>query len=49
MGDLVDFAEMKGTWKVMGEKELRVHVDLEDSFEDIAELDKRCRIAGYIK
>jgi hypothetical protein len=33
--DLVEFDELKGTWRVMGEKELRVHVDLEDAFEDM--------------
>ena len=32
--EMVDYEELKGTWKVMGEKELRVHVDLEDIFED---------------
>lgn len=32
--------EMKGTWRVMGEKELRVHVDLEDSFEEIGDMDE---------
>lgn len=33
------FREMKSSWRVMGEKELRVHVDLEDKFEDIDELE----------
>jgi hypothetical protein len=37
LGELVNFAELKRTWRVMGEKELRVHVDLEDSFEDFLE------------
>lgn len=31
--------EKRGTWRVMGEKELRVHVDLEDRFEEIAAMD----------
>ncbi len=38
--DLVEFKELKRTWRVMGEKDLRVHVDLEDKFEDIEELGK---------
>ncbi|KAF8863787.1 DUF1740-domain-containing protein [Acephala macrosclerotiorum] len=33
----VDFGELRGTWRVLGEKELRVHVDLEEEFEDIDE------------
>jgi hypothetical protein len=36
--DGVGFGEMKNAWRVMGEKELRVHVDLEEKFEDIGEL-----------
>ncbi|CZS99769.1 uncharacterized protein RAG0_08091 [Rhynchosporium agropyri] len=32
------FEDLRGTWRVMGEKECRVHVDLEDAFEEIAEL-----------
>ncbi|TVY42146.1 Protein NRDE2-like protein [Lachnellula subtilissima] len=39
MGDLASFDELKGTWRVMGEKELRVHVDLEDNFDEIQELE----------
>jgi len=39
LGDLVSFEELKRTWRVMGEKELRVHVDLEDNFEEIAEME----------
>jgi hypothetical protein len=31
--DDVDCAELLGTWKVMGEKGLRVHVDLEEALE----------------
>ncbi|KAK2630270.1 hypothetical protein QTJ16_001090 [Diplocarpon rosae] len=31
----LEWEEMHGTWRVMGEKELRVHVDLEDRFEEI--------------
>ncbi|PVH87003.1 DUF1740-domain-containing protein [Cadophora sp. DSE1049] len=34
----VTYEELKGTWRVMGEKECRVHVDLEDAFEEIGEL-----------
>jgi hypothetical protein len=37
---LAGFEELKGTWRVMGEKELRVHVDLEDQFEEIKELEQ---------
>ncbi|CAG8960474.1 hypothetical protein HYFRA_00008193 [Hymenoscyphus fraxineus] len=37
MGELLGFEEMKGTWRVMGEKELRVHVDLEDLFDEVEE------------
>jgi hypothetical protein len=40
---LVEFEELKRTWRVMGEKELRVHVDLEDKFEDLAELEEEGR------
>ena len=36
----VDFGELKGTWKVMGEKGLRVHVDLEEVFEEREEMEK---------
>lgn len=38
---LVEFGELKGTWRVMVEKELRVHVDLEDTFDEIGELDDK--------
>ncbi|EKD20536.1 hypothetical protein MBM_01218 [Drepanopeziza brunnea f. sp. 'multigermtubi' MB_m1] len=31
----LDWEEKRGTWRVMGEKEVRVHVDLEDRFEEI--------------
>jgi hypothetical protein len=41
LGDLVSFEELKRTWRVMSEKELRVHVDLEDNFEEIAELEQK--------
>ncbi|KAK0124494.1 hypothetical protein ONS95_009444 [Cadophora gregata] len=34
----VTYEELRGTWRVMGEKECRVHVDLEDAFEEIGEL-----------
>ncbi|KAL5326754.1 hypothetical protein ACEPPN_004443 [Leptodophora sp. 'Broadleaf-Isolate-01'] len=36
----VSYEELRGTWRVMGEKELRVHVDLEDAFEEIGELER---------
>jgi hypothetical protein len=36
---LAEFKEFKETWKVMGEKELRVHVDLEEVFDEIHELE----------
>ena len=39
MGGLMPFSELKRTWRVMGEKELRVHVDLEEKFEDLRELE----------
>lgn len=34
-GLLGGFSELHGMWKIMGEKELRVHVDLEDLLEEI--------------
>jgi hypothetical protein len=37
----MDFRELRSTWRVMGEKELRVHVDLEEEFEDIEESQKQ--------
>ncbi|CZR66164.1 uncharacterized protein PAC_16065 [Phialocephala subalpina] len=37
----IDFRELRGTWRVLGEKELRVHVDLEEEFDDIDEDAKR--------
>lgn len=37
----MDFRELRSTWKIMGEKELRVHVDLEEEFEDIEESQKQ--------
>jgi hypothetical protein len=33
----VSYEELRATWRVMGEKDLRVHVDLEDAFEEIVE------------
>ena len=50
MCDMLPFAELKSIWKIMGEKDLRVHVDLQDRFEDIAELEKAAgkhRQLGY--
>jgi hypothetical protein len=43
MSDLLPFSELKSIWKIMGEKGLRVHVDLEERFEDIGELEKTAR------
>ncbi|KIN06132.1 hypothetical protein OIDMADRAFT_154960 [Oidiodendron maius Zn] len=41
---LVDSVEYKEVWKIMGEKELRVHVDLEEIFDQMRELeDHRAR------
>lgn len=37
----IEFEELRSTWRVMGEKELRVHVDLEDEFEDIEESERQ--------
>ncbi|EPE36129.1 hypothetical protein GLAREA_05467 [Glarea lozoyensis ATCC 20868] len=37
---IVAFEELRRTWRVMGEKELRVHVDLEERFEDMVELEE---------
>ena len=50
MSGMISFAELESTWRIMGEKELRVHVNLEDRFEDIAELEKaqsKPRSLGY--
>lgn len=38
LGQDVAYEELRGTWRVIGEKELRVHVDLEDAFEEIEEI-----------
>lgn len=38
MDDLLEFGELKRTWRVMGEKELRVHVDLMDHFEGLEDI-----------
>lgn len=35
MGGMVGFSELRDTWKVMEEKELRVHVYLDDQLEEI--------------
>ena len=37
----MEFAELKSTWKVMGEKGLRVHVDLEDAFDELSALEAK--------
>ncbi|KAF4637888.1 hypothetical protein G7Y89_g180 [Cudoniella acicularis] len=39
MCETMSFLELKRTWRVMGEKELRVHVDLEEKFEDMKDLE----------
>jgi len=44
LGPLMEFDELKGTWKVMGEKDLRVHMDLEDIFDEIVDSRKQERI-----
>lgn len=36
-GNGLGFKELRSTWRVMGEKELRIHVDLEERFEEIGE------------
>ncbi|TQS38114.1 hypothetical protein Golomagni_01387 [Golovinomyces magnicellulatus] len=41
LGKFLDFPELKRTWRIMEEKELRVHVNLEDEFDDCESL-KRC-------
>ncbi|KAG9232556.1 NRDE-2, necessary for RNA interference-domain-containing protein [Amylocarpus encephaloides] len=43
LGELVSFQELKRTWRVMGEKELRVHVDLEERFENIEDVVEEAR------
>ena len=35
LGKEVDGKELMGTWRVLGEKGLRIHVDLEEIFEDM--------------
>jgi hypothetical protein len=50
MCDMLPFAELKSIWRIMSEKDLRVHVDLQERFEDIAELEKAAgkhRQLGY--
>lgn len=43
------YEELRGTWRVMGEKECRVHVDLEDAFEEIGEVgDGKVRKVGGV-
>jgi hypothetical protein len=37
----LDFGELKRMWRGMGEKELRVCVDLEEKFEDVKELEEQ--------
>jgi nuclear exosome regulator NRDE2 len=43
MSDMLPFSELKSIWRIMGEKDLRIHVDLEEKFEDIADLEKAVR------
>ncbi|RKF72521.1 Protein NRDE2-like protein [Golovinomyces cichoracearum] len=38
LGKILDFSELKRTWRIMEEKELRVHVNLEDEFDDCESL-----------
>jgi hypothetical protein len=40
MCNMLPFVELKSIWRIMGEKDLRVHVDLQESFENMAELGK---------
>ena len=42
---LLTFAELKSIWRVLGEKELRVHVDLEDKFEEFEKSEMGKRLA----
>jgi hypothetical protein len=44
----VEFAELKGTWRIMGEKGLRVHVDLEDRFDEIKVLEEEKKTVGRL-
>jgi hypothetical protein len=43
LSGMMPFSELKSTWRIMGEKELRIHVDLEESLEDITELERGFR------
>ena len=43
MSNMLPFSELKSIWRIMGEKDLRVHVDLEERFEEIGELEKTAR------
>lgn len=38
LSGMIPFEELKQTWRIMGEKGLRVHIDLEDKFEEIEDL-----------
>lgn len=40
MSNILPFSELKSMWRIMGEKDLRVHVDLEERFEDIGGLEE---------
>jgi len=40
MSNILPFSELKNIWKIMVEKDLRVHIDLEERFEDIGKLEK---------
>lgn len=33
--DMMSFEELKAVYRVLGEKELRVHIDLEDRLEEM--------------
>ncbi|KAE8451962.1 hypothetical protein EG329_002126 [Mollisiaceae sp. DMI_Dod_QoI] len=42
----VGFGELRGTWRVMGEKELRVRVDVEEELDDMDEREGKRREVG---
>ncbi|KAE9379301.1 DUF1740-domain-containing protein [Stipitochalara longipes BDJ] len=43
MSNMLTFSELKNIWRIMGEKDLRVQVDLEERFEDMVELESSTR------
>jgi hypothetical protein len=48
--EMLTFQELRRVYNVLGEKELRVHVDLEEAFEEIAEarVGARTEVSGLI-